>query len=109
MSKYNEHTSITSLERRSNTPFSANTNSDILLEFKVENIDEDYERLKKSGIEIVNPLANTPASWGTRGFYFKDPDGNLLDFFSDIKKIGVSKYAPNNFPCSCSFILDKRQ
>jgi len=76
--------SVASLERRANAPFGSNVGNNILFEFKVDNADEDYFRLEKLGVDIVKPL--TDSSWGTRTFYFRDPDGNLVDFFSEIKK-----------------------
>jgi catechol 2,3-dioxygenase-like lactoylglutathione lyase family enzyme len=76
--------SAASLERRSNISFNPNAGNNILLEFKVDNVDDDYTPLEKLGVDIVCPL--TDSSWGTRGFYFRDPDGNLVDFFSETKK-----------------------
>jgi len=53
-----------------------------VIEFRVDNVDEEYTRLENLGINIVSQLTTT--SWGTRGFSFKDPDGNLLSFYSDL-------------------------
>lgn len=32
----------------------------------------------------VKPPTNQP--WGTRSIYFRDPDGNLVDFYAWVKK-----------------------
>lgn len=55
-------------------------NRSAILEFRVDDVDKEYARLK-SFVEVwVKLPATTP--WGTRSTYFRDPDGNLLDFFS---------------------------
>ena len=50
------------------------------LEFNVDNVDDDYNRLQQLRVEIVKTLATQP--WGNRSFYFRDPDGNLINFYS---------------------------
>lgn len=50
------------------------------LEFNVDNVDDDYIRLKKYGVEIVKHLTTQP--WGNRSFYFRDTDGNLINFYT---------------------------
>lgn len=46
-------------------------------EFRVDNVDAEYERLSASGIEIKEAPRNLP--WGYRFFHIKDPDGNGID------------------------------
>lgn len=58
-------------------------NKSIILEFKVENVDEEFARLQQLVKTFVKQPANTP--WGTRSFYFRDPDGNLVDFYMPAK------------------------
>jgi len=48
------------------------------LEFNVDNVDNDFARLEQLNVEIVKPL--TTESWGKRSFYFRDIDGNLINF-----------------------------
>ena len=50
--------------------------------FEVDNIDKFYESLKKK-IDISGPVDQP---WGKREISTKDPDGNLLVFFSNLKK-----------------------
>ena len=59
------------------------TNRSAILEFKVANVDVEFARLQKT----VNAFVKTPAntSWGTRSFYFRDPDGNLVDFYMPLQ------------------------
>lgn len=46
--------------------------------FYVDNVDEEFERLKALGIAMLNQPTTHP--WGARSFQFKDPDGNILNF-----------------------------
>jgi len=55
-------------------------NRSAILEFRVDDVDKEYARLKSFVKVWVKLPATTP--WGTRSFYFRDPDGNLVDFFS---------------------------
>ena len=56
------------------------SNKTIMLEFHVEDVDREYERLKQMSIQWVKPP--TTQLWGSRSMYFRDPDGNLLNFFT---------------------------
>ena len=53
--------------------------------FEVENIDEEYERLKNSDAQITFTSEPETYPWGARAFGFKDPDGNNIDFLSPVK------------------------
>lgn len=55
-------------------------NRSVILEFRVANVDQEYARLKPIVKTWVKPPTTQP--WGTRSTYFRDPDGNLVDFFS---------------------------
>ena len=59
------------------------SNKSAILEFKVTNVDEEFARLHKFVKGWVKTPTNQP--WGTRSFYFRDPDGNLIDFFAPAK------------------------
>lgn len=58
-------------------------NRSAILEFKVANVDEEFVRLHKFVRDWVKPPTNQP--WRTRSFYFRDPDGNLIDFYAPVK------------------------
>lgn len=55
-------------------------NRSVVLEFKVADADAEYQRLQGIVKTWVKPPTTQP--WGTRSIYFRDPDGNLVDFFS---------------------------
>jgi predicted enzyme related to lactoylglutathione lyase len=48
--------------------------------FEVEDVDAEYGRLKALDIEFV--MLPTTHPWGARSFWFRDPDGNIVDFFA---------------------------
>lgn len=48
------------------------------INFKVNDVDSEYERIKKLGVEFVIPPTTHP--WGARSFWFRDPDGNIVNF-----------------------------
>ncbi len=56
----------------------------ITLMFEVHGVDQEYVRLKGLGVEMIKPPETY--SWGSRSFWFKDPDGNILDFYEQIRK-----------------------
>ncbi len=51
------------------------------LEFEVEDVDKEYERLKAMNIIFVKPP--TTQTWGRRSVWFRDPDGNIINFFAN--------------------------
>jgi catechol 2,3-dioxygenase-like lactoylglutathione lyase family enzyme len=52
--------------------------------FEVKDVDAEYERLKTLGVEFVKLPATHP--WGCRSFWFRDSDGNIIDFFTVLTK-----------------------
>jgi catechol 2,3-dioxygenase-like lactoylglutathione lyase family enzyme len=55
-------------------------NRSVILEFQVSDVDHEYARLQPLVKTWVKPPTTQP--WGTRSVYFRDPDGNLVDFYS---------------------------
>lgn len=58
----------------------AEQNRSIILEFRVTNVDHEYQRLHGFVKNWVKGPTTQP--WGTRSIYFRDPDGNLIDFWT---------------------------
>jgi catechol 2,3-dioxygenase-like lactoylglutathione lyase family enzyme len=58
-------------------------NRSVILDFEVENVDEERLRLTSIVSEFV--LEPTTQPWGTRSMLFRDPDGNLINFFTRIQ------------------------
>lgn len=55
----------------------------VVLEFEVEDVDVEYVRLLEMGVRIVKPPTTQP--WGLRSVWFRDPDGNIVNFFAPVK------------------------
>ncbi len=55
-------------------------NKSVILEFRVSDVDKEYARLQSLVKTWVKPPSTQP--WGTRSTYFRDPDGNLVDFYA---------------------------
>ena len=58
-------------------------NRSAILEFNVANVDQEYARLQGIVKTWVKPPTTQP--WGSRSIYFRDPDRNLVDFFTRVK------------------------
>jgi catechol 2,3-dioxygenase-like lactoylglutathione lyase family enzyme len=58
-------------------------NKSSILEFQVANVDKEYSRLQPLVKAWVKPPTTQP--WGTRSIYFRDPDGNLINFYAPVK------------------------
>lgn len=58
-------------------------NKSLILEFKIANVDLEYKRLQNLVKVWVKPPTTQP--WGTRSIYFRDPDGNLVNFYAPTK------------------------
>ncbi|KNY25845.1 VOC family protein [Pseudobacteroides cellulosolvens] len=57
-----------------------NSNQNMCISFTVEDVDIEYERLKRLGVNIIEPPITRP--WGARNMHFCDPDGNHIYFRS---------------------------
>ena len=66
-------------------------NKSVIIEFLVENVDSDYERIKSVTTNIVQKPTTMP--WGNRSLLFRDPDGNLINFFTPVSPEAIKKFA----------------
>ena len=57
--------------------------SGLILNFEVEDVDAEHERLKASGLPIVQELRSEP--FGQRHFIGRDPNGVLIDIITPIE------------------------
>jgi catechol 2,3-dioxygenase-like lactoylglutathione lyase family enzyme len=76
-------------ERYIPTLTEAAKNKSVILEFRVADVDQEYARLQPLVKTWVKPPTNQP--WGTRSIYFRDPDGNLVDFYVSVKPQSTPK------------------
>jgi predicted enzyme related to lactoylglutathione lyase len=65
-------------------------NKSVIIEFLVENVDDEYERIKDLTSDIVQKPTTMP--WGNRSLLFRDPDGNLINFFTPVSPDAIKKF-----------------
>ena len=70
----------TTLSVYNNGELKNNQNKNISIAFTVDNVDDEYERLLKSGVHIIDAPKLQP--WGAKNMHFCDPDGNHIYFRS---------------------------
>ncbi len=66
------------------------TNRSVILEFLVEDVDKEFERLRKVVDEFVQEPTTMP--WGNRSLLFRDPDGNLINYFTPVTQEAIKKF-----------------
>ncbi len=52
------------------------------LEVQVDDVDSEYRRLADGHVDIVK--APTTQPWCRRSVWFRDPDGNLINFYAQV-------------------------
>jgi predicted enzyme related to lactoylglutathione lyase len=67
-------------ERQAAQPGSPEPRDEIILDFVVDDVDAEYERIDALGVEWIMPPTTQP--WGNRNMIFRDPEGNLINVFS---------------------------
>jgi len=66
-------------------------NRSVILEFRVADVDADYQRLAELlGAALVQEPTTMP--WGNRSLLFRDPDGNLVNFFTPVTPDALRKF-----------------
>jgi predicted enzyme related to lactoylglutathione lyase len=65
-------------------------NHTVIIEFRVDDVDGEYKKLR----EIVSELVQEPTTmpWGNRSLLLRDPDGNLINFFTPVSAEAIKKY-----------------
>ena len=66
-------------------------NSTVILEFLVDDVDAVHKNLAGFVEDFVNEPTTMP--WGNRSLLFRDPDGNLVNFFSPVTQAAIDKFA----------------
>lgn len=66
-------------------------NRSVILEFRVHDVDAEYERLKP----IVDDWVKEPTTmpWGNRAILFRDPDGNLINLFQPVSEEAIKRFS----------------
>ena len=64
-------------------------NHTVIIEFRVDDVDKEYERLKTLVSDWV--LEPTTMPWGNRSMLFRDPDGNLVNLFTPVTEEAINR------------------
>lgn len=65
-------------------------NHSAIIEFLVDDVDRVYGHLKGFVTDFVNEPTTLP--WGNRSLLFRDPDGNLVNFFTPVTEAAIEKF-----------------
>ena len=65
-------------------------NRSVIVEFIVDDVDAEYERLRRNLADVVTEPTTMP--WGNRALLFRDPDGNLVNLFTPITEQARAKF-----------------
>jgi predicted enzyme related to lactoylglutathione lyase len=66
-------------------------NKTVIIEFLVADVDTVYQNLAAVVEDFVNEPTTMP--WGNRSLLFRDPDGNLVNFFTPVTPAAIDKFA----------------
>jgi uncharacterized glyoxalase superfamily protein PhnB len=66
-------------------------NSTVIIEFLVDDVDGVHKNLAGFVEDFVNKPTTMP--WGNRSLLFRDPDGNLVNFFTPVTQAAIHKFA----------------
>jgi predicted enzyme related to lactoylglutathione lyase len=65
-------------------------NHSVIVEFRVGDVDAEYRRVAPLIGEVVQEPTTMP--WGNRSLLFRDPDGNLVNYFTPISPEAIKKF-----------------
>ncbi|HEY6790400.1 MAG TPA: VOC family protein [Trebonia sp.] len=66
-------------------------NNTVIIEFLVDDVDGVHQNLTDFVEDFVNEPTTMP--WGNRSLLFRDPDGNLVNFFTPVTPAAIEKFA----------------
>ncbi|MFF7329811.1 VOC family protein [Streptomyces sp. NPDC008150] len=66
-------------------------NRSVILEFLVDDVDAVHANLAGLVDDVVQKPTTMP--WGNRSLLFRDPDGNLVNFFTPVSEAAREKFA----------------
>ncbi len=65
-------------------------NHSVIIEFLVDDVDREYERLTALVDQWVQKPTTMP--WGNRSILFRDPDGNLVNLFTPVTEDAINRF-----------------
>jgi uncharacterized glyoxalase superfamily protein PhnB len=58
---------------------------EIVVDFSVNDVDREFERVGRLGVDWVHPPTDQP--WGARAMMFRDPEGHPVNVFSRLEAV----------------------
>lgn len=68
------------------------SNRSVIIEFLVDDVDVQYRKLESVVTAFVQHPTTQP--WGNRSLLVRDPDGNLVNFFTPVTAEAIRRYSP---------------
>jgi catechol 2,3-dioxygenase-like lactoylglutathione lyase family enzyme len=65
-------------------------NRSVILELRVADVDAEFRKLQGVVPEVVQEPTTMP--WGNRSLLFRDPDGNLVNYFTPVTPQAVARF-----------------
>jgi predicted enzyme related to lactoylglutathione lyase len=69
----------------------AASNKSVIIEFRVADVDDQYAKIKDLLDDIIQEPTTMP--WGNRSLLFRDPEGNLVNFFTPVSAEAVERFS----------------
>ena len=69
----------------------ASQNRSAIIEFLVDDVEKDYERLADF-LQACIVQKPTTMPWGNKSLLFRDPDGNLVNLFTPVTPEAIKKF-----------------
>ena len=66
-------------------------NHTVIIEFRVDDVDAEFARLKPLVDDWVQEPTTMP--WGNRSILFRDPDGNLVNLFTPVSEEAIDRFS----------------
>ena len=65
-------------------------NHTVIIEFQVDDVDAEYQRLKQFVDDWVQEPTTMP--WGNRSILLRDPDGNLVNLYTPVGEEAIERF-----------------
>jgi uncharacterized glyoxalase superfamily protein PhnB len=71
-------------------------NHTVIIEFQVDDVDTEYQRLTSLVEDWVQEPTTMP--WGNRSILFRDPDGNLVNLYTPVSEEAIERFKGRGQP-----------
>jgi len=73
-------------------------NHTVIIEFQVDDVDAEYQRLTPHVDDWVQEPTTMP--WGNRSVLFRDPDNNLVNLYTPVSDEAIERFNGRGLPTS---------